>query len=112
VHLLLNAAEREKGTGFSRFRRGTCENIHQLVDVQVPQPVLVPVFDEALGDIDHEDALSSRSICLIQYDAVCGDARALQQLERQADDGLDVTSLDEIHDGNSLLRIEIRMSGI
>ena len=66
------------------------EGVHDLVDVLGAQAVLVAVLDEALGGVDHEDALAGRGVFLVQHDDAGGDAGAVEQVGRQADDALDV----------------------
>ena len=58
------------------------EGVHDPVDVLGAEPVLVAVLDEALGGIDHEDALASMSMFLVQHKDASGDAGAVEQVGR------------------------------
>ena len=71
------------------------EGIHDLVDVLGAQAVLVAVLDEALGGVDHEDALAGGGVFLVEHDDAGGDAGAVEQVGRQADDALDVAAPDD-----------------
>ena len=72
------------------------EGIHDLVDVLGAEAVLVAVFHEALGGVDHEDALAGMGVFLVEHEDAGGDARAVKEIGRQADDALDVTALDDL----------------
>ena len=71
------------------------EGVHDLVDVLRAQAVLVAVLDEALGGVDHEDALAGGGVFLVEHEDAGRDARAVEEVRRQADDALDVAALDE-----------------
>jgi hypothetical protein len=60
-----------------------------LVDVLLAQAVLVAVLDEALAGVDHEDALAGGGVFLVQHQDAGGDAGAVEQVGRQADDALE-----------------------
>jgi hypothetical protein len=47
------------------------------------------VLDEALGGVDHEDALAGGGVLLVQHQDAGGDAGAVEQVGRQADDALE-----------------------
>ena len=66
------------------------------MDVLLAEAVLVAVLDEALGGIDHEDALAGVRAFLVEHDDAGGDAGAVKEVRRQADDALDVAALDEV----------------
>ncbi len=68
------------------------EGVDDLVDVLVAQAVLVAVLDEALGGVDHEDALAGGGVLLVEHDDAGGDAGAVEEVGRQADDALDVAA--------------------
>ena len=72
------------------------EGVHDLVDVLRAQAVLVAVLDEALAGIDHEDALAAGGVFLVQHDDAGGDAGAVEQVGRQADDALDIAPPDDV----------------
>ena len=57
------------------------------------QAVLVAVLDEALGGVDHEDALAGVGVFLVEHDDAGGNAGAVEEVGRQADDALDVAAL-------------------
>ena len=44
-----------------------CERINNLVDVLLTKAVLVAIFDEAFGGVDHKDALPSGGAFLIDH---------------------------------------------
>jgi len=66
------------------------EGVDNAVDVLFAQAVLVAVFDEALGGVDHEDALAGWRVFLVQHQDARGDAGAVEQVGRQADDAFQV----------------------
>jgi len=72
------------------------EDVHDLVDVLGAQAVLRAVLDEALGGVDHEDALAGGCVFLVEHDDAGGDARAIEEIRGQPDDGLDVAALHEV----------------
>ena len=66
------------------------------MDVLRAQAVLVAVFDEAFGGVDHEDALARGGVFLVQHDDAGRDAGAVKEIRRQADDALDVAALHQL----------------
>ena len=66
------------------------------MDVLLAEAVLVAVLHEALGGVDHEDALAGVRAFLVEHDDAGGDAGAVEEVRRQADDALDVATLDEV----------------
>ena len=66
------------------------------MDVLLAQAVLVAVLDEALGGIDHEDALAGGGVFLVEHEDAGGDAGAVKEVGRQADDALEVAGADEL----------------
>ena len=72
------------------------EGVHDHVEVLGAEAVLVAVFDEALGGIDHEDALAGGGVFLVEHEDAGRDARAVEQIRRQADDALDVAAPDDL----------------
>ena len=66
------------------------------MDVLLTQTVLVAILDEALGGINHEHALARCCLLLIQHQDARRYARAIEQVSGQSDDGLDVTTLDDV----------------
>ena len=72
------------------------EGIDDLMDVLGAEAVLVPVFDESLGGVDHEDALPGMGVFLVENEDAGGDARAVKEVGRQADDALDIAALDDL----------------
>ena len=66
------------------------------MDVLGAQAVLVAVLDEALGGVDHEDALAGVGVFLVQHEDAGGDAGAVEEVGRQADDALDVAAPDDL----------------
>ena len=74
----------------------TREGVHDFVDVLGAEPVLVAVFDERFGSVNHEYALAGRSGFLVEHDDAGRDTRAVKQIRRQTNDALDVAALDDI----------------
>ena len=70
------------------------EDIDDLVDVLLAQAVLGAVLHEAAAGVDHEDALAGVGVLLVDDDDAGGDAGAIEQVGRQADDALDVSLAD------------------
>ncbi len=64
------------------------EGVHDAVDVLLAEAVLGAVLAEALGGIDHEDAFAGGGVFLVEHDDAGGDAGAVEQVGRQADDAL------------------------
>jgi hypothetical protein len=78
------------------------EGVDDFVDVLCTQAVLVAVLDEALAGVHHEDAFAARSAFLVQHDDAGGDAGAVEQVGRQADDALDEALFEEARADASL----------
>ena len=70
------------------------EHVDDLVDVHVPQAVLVAVLKVAAAGVDHEDALAGVGIFLVDDDDAGGYAGAVEQVGRQADNAFDVAFTD------------------
>jgi hypothetical protein len=66
------------------------------VDVLLAQAVLGAVLDEALGGVDHEDALAGGGVLLVEHDDAGGDAGAVEEVGRQADDALEDAALTRL----------------
>ena len=66
------------------------------MDVLLAQAVLVAVLDEALGGVDHEDALAGGGVLLVEHQDAGGDAGAVEEVGGQADDALEVAGADEL----------------
>ena len=66
------------------------ECVYDLVDVLLAQAILVAVLDEALGGVDHEHAFAGGGILLIEHQDAGGDASAVEEVGRQADDALQI----------------------
>jgi len=78
------------------------EGVHDSVDVLLAEAVLRAVLLEALGGIDHEDAPAGCGVFLVEHEDAGGNAGAVEQIRRQADDGLDDAALDEIAANDAL----------
>ena len=72
------------------------EDVHDLVDVLGAQAVLVAVLDEAFGCVDHEDAGAGGRSFLVHHNDAGGDAGAVEEVGRQADDALDQPAADQV----------------
>ncbi len=72
------------------------EGVHDAVNVLLAQTVLVAVLDEALAGINHKDALAGGSVFLVEHEDARRDARAVEQIGRQADDALQIAGADEL----------------
>ena len=66
------------------------------MEVLGAQAVLVAVLQEPLRRIDHEDALASCRVLLVENDDARRDPRAVEQVRGQADDALDVAAPDNL----------------
>ena len=55
-----------------------------------------PSFDEALGGVDHEDALAGGGVLLVEHDDAGRNAGAVKEIRGQADDALEVAGADEL----------------
>ncbi len=62
------------------------------MDVLLAEAVLVAVLHEALGGIDHEDALAGGGVFLVEHDDAGRDAGAVEEIGGQADDALEVAA--------------------
>ena len=62
------------------------------MDVLLAQAVFVAVLDEALGGVDHEDALAGGGVLLVEHDDAGRDAGAVKEVGGQADDALEVAA--------------------
>ena len=71
------------------------ESIDNLVNVLVPQTVLVAVLSEALGRIDHEDAGTRVGIFIVDHDDAGSVAGAIKKIRGQADYALDETLAED-----------------
>ncbi len=90
------------------------EGIDDLVDVLRTQTVLVAVLDEALGGINHEDALAGVGVFLVEHDDAGRDAGAIEEVGRQTDDALDGCPIRQFASGSPprhCLGIERRGAG-
>ena len=65
------------------------ESIDDLMDILGTQAVLIAVLHEAFRGIDHEDAGTRVGVLLVEHDDAGGNAGAIKQVWRQADDALD-----------------------
>ena len=54
------------------------EDVHDLVDVHLPKTVLVAVLHEALGRVDHEQALAGGGSLLVDDHNAGSDAGAVE----------------------------------
>ena len=72
------------------------EGVDDPVDVLLAQAVLGAVLHEALGGVDHEDALAGGGVLLVEHDDAGGDAGAVEEVGGQADDALEVAGADEL----------------
>ena len=66
------------------------EDIHERVDVPVAQAGLGAVLHEAAAGVDHEEAFAGQGVLLVEDHEAGGDAGAVQEVGRQADDALEV----------------------
>ena len=66
------------------------EGVHDLMDVLFAEAVFRAVLHEALRGVDHKDALAGGSVFLVEHEDAGRDARAVKEIRRQADDGLEV----------------------
>ena len=72
------------------------EDINDLVKITFAEAVLVAVLHEALAAVDHEDALAGGGVFLIEDEDAGGDAGAVEEVGREADDALEVAGADEL----------------
>jgi hypothetical protein len=72
------------------------ERVHNLVDVLLARAVLVAVLDKALRCVDHEDVLAGGGVFLVEYEDASGDAGAVKEVGREADDTLEIAGVDEL----------------
>ncbi len=81
--------------GVARDFELAVERVHDAVNVLLAQAVLVAVLDEALRGVDHEDAGAGDGVLLVQHEDAGGDAGAVEQVARQADDALQDAGADQ-----------------
>ena len=75
--------------GVTRHVLAAAEGIDDAVDVLLAQAVLGAVLDEAAAGVDHEDTLAGMGVLLVQHQDAGGNAGAVEQIGRQADDALE-----------------------
>jgi len=80
---------------------GAGEAVDDLVDVLGAQAVLEAVLHEAAAGVDHEEAAGlgvepGLGFGLVDHDDAGGDAGAVKEVGRQADDALEVTPADQV----------------
>lgn len=78
------------------------EDIDDLVQVALAEAVLVAVLDEALGGVDHENALAGGGVLLIEDEDAGGNAGAVEEVGGQADDALEDSGADEVSPNDGL----------
>ena len=70
------------------------------MQVLLAQAVFVAVLDEALAGVDHEHAMvaarSGRRVLFVQHQDAGGDASAIKQVGRQADDAFERARADQL----------------
>ena len=76
------------------FRVG--EDVDDLMQIALTQPVLGAVLNEALAGIDHEDALADGGVVLVEHENAGGNAGAVEEIGRQADDALEKAGANEL----------------
>ena len=64
------------------------KSIDDLMDILGTQAVLIAVLHKALRGIDHEDAGTRVGVLFVEHDDASGNAGAVKQVWRQADDAL------------------------
>ena len=89
VFVALDLLEGHHARVFLDFR-ALVEDVHDLVDVLGAQAVLGAVLHKSAAGVDHEDAFPRLGMLLVDHDDAGRDARAVEQVGRQADDALDV----------------------
>src|SRR5262245_14374109 len=72
------------------------ECVHDAMDVLRAETVLIAVLDEAFRGIDHEDALAGLGVVLVEDDDAGGNAGAIEEVGRQANDAFDVAAPDDL----------------
>src|SRR5688572_13682198 len=60
------------------------------MNILVTQTVFRPILHKAAAGVDHKNALPSSGVFFVNYDDAGGNACAIKQICRQADDALDV----------------------
>ena len=93
--VLLNLLERNHTRVFRNIET-LGEGIDDPVDVLLAQAVLGAVFHEAAAGVDHEDALASVGILLVDHHDAGRNAGAVKQVGRQTNDALDVSLADQV----------------
>ncbi|MNJ37219.1 hypothetical protein D3C77_320290 [compost metagenome] len=64
------------------------------MDVLLTQAIFVAVLDKAFAGVDQEQALAPGAAFLVQHDDAGGNAGAVEQVGRKADDALDEALLE------------------
>ena len=90
------------GAGVAGVGLGVGEDIDDLVQVALAEAVFVAVFDEALAGIDHEDAAAGRGVFLVEDEDAGGDAGAVKEIGRQADDAFQDAGANELFADDAL----------
>ena len=66
------------------------------MDILATKSVLVTVLDEALAGIHHEDTAAMSSVLLVDNDDAGRNTGTIEEVRRQADDGLDIALADQV----------------
>ena len=72
------------------------EDIHDFVNILGAEAVFIPVLEEALAGVNHEDAGASVGVFLVDDQNAGGDAGAVEKIGGQADDSLDHALPDKL----------------
>ena len=73
-------------SGIAGMLLGIREHIDNLVQVTLPETILVAVFDEAFAGINHEDPFAGGRIFLIDHEDAGRNAGAVKEIGRETDD--------------------------
>ena len=92
--VFLNLVDADHAGVFRKFKLPG-EDIDNLVEIHVAQPVLGAILHVACACVDHEDAFAGMSIFFVDDDNTSGNASAVKEVCRKSDDGLDVAHTDE-----------------
>src|ERR1035438_9103248 len=92
--ILFNLLDADHAGVFGDFEAAV-EDIDDFVNVHGAEAVLVAVLEEAGAGVDDEDALAGVGVFLVDDYYAGGDAGAIEEVGRQADDALDVALADE-----------------
>jgi len=65
------------------------------VQILIAEAVLVAVLDEALAGVNHENTFAGGGVFLVEHNDAGGNAGAVEQVGRQADDAFDLTAADD-----------------